>query len=137
MNRILQAAVTAGLLLLLSVPGAAAGPVPPFSPYGTVKVEAANVPEGTEVSAWCDGVRYRSTQAVLWEGESWYFNLDVPGDDPETLAKDGCYIGETVCFKIGELWANETAAWTFDSPRLDLTAQPPIRYLYLPLIWRQ
>jgi hypothetical protein len=124
------------LILLLTALHAAAAPVPPFSPYGTVKVNGANVPSGAEVSAWCGGVRYRSTQATIYEGESWYFNLDVPGDDPETPGKDGCYPGETVSFMIDDLTANETAAWSASSPQLDLTAERPLRYLYLPLVIR-
>ena len=124
------------LLLFLTAFVAAAAPPPPFSPYGTVKVNGANVPAGVEVSAWCGGVRQRTTQVMLYEGESWYFNLDVPGDDADTPLKDGCYGDETVNFMIGDLPANETAPWSSSGPQLNLTAQRPVWYFYLPLILR-
>ena len=99
-------------------------PIIPFSPDGTIKVNNANVPDGTEVSAWCGGVSYRQTSTVITSGASWYFNLDIPGDDPETSSvKEGCTSNETVSFKIGDLTASQTAPWVSGSAiRLDLTA---------------
>ena len=71
-----------------------------------------------------DGVPYKQTATVTYLGESWYANLDIPGDDPETTAvKEGCVAQETVSFKIGDLWADQTAPWVSgSSPRIDLTA---------------
>ena len=54
------------------------------------------------VSAWCGAVSPRLTSTVVASGESWYFNLDIPGDDPETLGvKEGCSSDEIVSCKNG------------------------------------
>lgn len=123
--RFVRIFVLAVVGLLFVAQGALATPPPPFSPYGTVKVDGANVPVGTVVSAWCDGVQYGSTTAQMQSGETWYYNLDVLGDDSETPAKDGCLPNETVRFKIGDLWADQTPPWSSSGPRLDLTATSP------------
>ena len=95
----------------------------PFSPYGTIKVNNNDVPDGTTVTASCSGVPYRQTTATTTSGASWYFNLDIPGDDPETTSvKEGCAPSETVTFKIGDLTANQTSAlglWIDASARSD------------------
>jgi hypothetical protein len=111
-------------LIVLAHPVLALPPAIPFSPYGTAKVNGANVAEGTLVSAWCDGVSYRQTVTLFTGGESWYVNLDIPGDDPETPdVKEGCSTDETISFRIGDLLASQTAKWRSGvSARLDLTA---------------
>jgi hypothetical protein len=122
---LLKAAGLALTAVLLATGAVFAAPPPlPFSPYGTVKVNNANVVDGTVISAWCGGVSYRQTNTVTTSGASWYFNLDIPGDDPETSSvKEGCTSNETVSFKIGDLTASQTAPWVSGSaPRLDLTA---------------
>lgn len=107
-------------VVILNAPGT---PPPPFSPYGVVKVNGANVPLGTHIGAWCGGGQYgQTTEITLYNNETWYSNLDVRGDDPDTPAKDGCYANETVSFQVAGLWANQTAPWTSTGPRLDLTA---------------
>jgi hypothetical protein len=106
--------------VILSAPGT---PPPPFSPYGVVKVNGANVPLGTHIGAWCGGVQYgQTTEITLYNNETWYSNLDVRGDDPDTPARDGCYANETVSFQIAGLLAQQTAPWASAGPRLDLTA---------------
>lgn len=118
------AGVALTAVILATGPVFAAPPPLPFSPYGTVKVNNANVADGTVVSAWCGGVSYRQTNTVTSSGASWYFNLDIPGDDPETPGiKEGCTSNETVSFQVGNLIASQTAPWVSGSaPRLDLTA---------------
>lgn len=106
--------------VILNVPGT---PPPPFSPYGIVKVNGANVPLGTHIGAWCGGIHYgQTTEITLYNSKTWYSNLDVRGDDPDTPAKDGCYANETVSFQIAGLLAQQTASWASVGPRLDLTA---------------
>jgi hypothetical protein len=96
-------------------------PSPPFNLYGTVLVNSTNAPDGTAVSAWCDGIQYDQTQTITYNMQSWYMNLDVPKDDPDTTAKDGCLEGETVTFKIGNNAITQNTAWTAKSIRLDLS----------------
>ncbi|MBC7260832.1 MAG: hypothetical protein H5T63_02365, partial [Chloroflexi bacterium] len=89
---------------------ASAIPPVPCTFYGAVSVAGQNVPNGTVVSAWIGGIRYAETTTLTYQGLSSY-SLAVPGDDPETPQKEGGVSGETIVFKIGDLLANETAAW--------------------------
>jgi hypothetical protein len=101
---------------------AEAVPQLPSSFYGTVKVNGANVPDGTVVSAWINGVEYASMLSETFETDSVFF-LDVPGDDPSTTEIiEGGVTGDTIIFKIDGLEANETASWnTGTNVNLDLT----------------
>jgi hypothetical protein len=130
-------------VLLATGPVFAAPPPLPFSPYGTVKVNNVNVPNWVVISAQCGGKVFRQTTTVINSGESWYFNLDIPGDDAETAGvKEGCTSNETVTFKIGDLTASETAPWVSGgSSRINITATgamptPSRTPTYLPLILR-
>lgn len=121
---VLRAALLSLILGLISTSAALAGPPPlPYSPYGIATNNGANVPDGTVITAWCSGVVYRQTATLSYSGQSWYYNLDIPGDDPETTdVKEGCAPGETVSLKLGALWAAQTTSWVSGAvPRLDLT----------------
>ncbi len=130
------------LALLLAYPASARQPPAlPFSPYGAVMANGARVPDGMVVSAWCGAVSPRLTSTVVASGESWYFNLDIPGDDPETPGvKEACSSDEIVSCKIGGSWAKEKAQWVSgSSARVDLTGfsgtTVPNR-TWLPLVYR-
>jgi hypothetical protein len=130
-------------VLLATGPVCAAPPPLPFSPYGTVKVSNANVPNWVVISALCGGKTFRQTTTMINSGESWYFNLDIPGDDAETSGvKEGCASNETVTFKIGDLTASQTAPWVSGgTSRLSITATgamptPSRTPTYLPLMLR-
>ena len=122
-KRLLKALSFALVSVFVAIGPVVAGPPPnPFSPYGTAKISGADVPDGTIVGAWCGGVQYEQTATATQNGESWYYNLDVPGDDPDTLdIKEGCYLNETVGFKIGNYWADQTEAWVSGAPQINLT----------------
>jgi len=99
-----------------------AAPPLPSSFYGTVLVNGANVPDGTVVSAWIDGVNYVDFETITFEGASVY-SFDVPGDDPDTPEKDGGIEGDTIVFMIGSDTADQTATWhTGTNVELNLTA---------------
>ena len=137
-------ALSAAVLLALVPAYPASAQLPPalpFSPYGTIRINGARVPDGTVVSSWCGGVSYRLTSTVVASEESWYFNLDIPGDDPETPGvTEGCTPNEIVSFKIGDSWATEEAQWVSGSSgRLDLTGFSGTtlpRRTWLPLVYR-
>lgn len=116
------------MLLLLFASAARAVPQIPFSPLGTAQISGANVPEGTVISAWAGGTKWRETTTVMYSGESWYWNFDIPGDDLSTPdIVEGCTPNQVVSSKIGNAWANETALWASGgSPRLNLTAPLPV-----------
>lgn len=121
---------------LLAVGTIHASPPFPFTVYGTVKVNGANVPAGTVVTAWCGELQAGSAPAEIYEGQSVY-NLNVNGDDPATPeAKEGCAADEVVRFKIGDLDADQTANWQAEAfLELNLTAGGgSLRRVYLPLL---
>ena len=62
---------------------------PPFTPFGTVKLNGENVPLDTPIEAFCDNVRYGSDLTIFYLGDSYYRNMNIPKDDPGTSAKDG------------------------------------------------
>jgi VCBS repeat-containing protein len=107
-------------LLVANVGGALAEPPKPSGFYGTVKINGANVADGTIVSGWIGAVKCAEEPVQLSGGETWY-NNDVSGDDPLT---PGCGTeGATVTFKIGDVSADQTGTWhSGTNIRLDLTA---------------
>jgi len=78
--------------------------------WGTASSDGANVADGTSITAWIDGVQVAQTTSLTAEGSSVY-SLDVSGDDPSTPERDGGAEGDTIQFKLGEDWANETSTW--------------------------
>ena len=112
-------ALTCSLALATGV-----GAVPPLpsSFYGTVKLNKANVPDGTVVSAWIRGSKYAETQTLTYQGDSVYA-VRVPGDDLETPQIEGGVEGDTVIFMVGEVAAIETGTWHSGTDvELNLTA---------------
>ena len=97
-------------------------PAMPASYYGVVRVNNANLPDGTLVEALINGVVYASTQTMTYEGNSVY-SLDIPGDDPITSKVDGGVDGDAVQFRIGGILADQTAVWrSSTNVELNLTA---------------
>lgn len=95
--------------LFLAAPALAFPPFP-SSFYGTVKVNDANVPDGTVIQALIGGQVYAEEYTQTHQGNS-FFALDVAGDDTGTAALDGGRDGDAVQFKIGGLLADQTAVW--------------------------
>ena len=128
--------ILAALLFGKDVPTDLPPPLP-FNGAGIVQVNGNPVTEGAPVRAWCGGVQYAEFPAELYEGETWY-NLTIPGDDPNTPGVEGCQVSETVTFTIREddIEADQNALWQSGSTiPLDLSAS--VEYnLYLPLVMR-
>jgi hypothetical protein len=110
-KKVLVAFLIVVAVLLANVSSTFAQPPLPSGFYGTVKLNGANVPDGTVVSAWINGVKFAESTVQLYQGDT-VFNLDVPGDDAGT---DGVIEGgassDTVSFHIGNLVAAQTHAW--------------------------
>jgi hypothetical protein len=110
------------LVSLLAVQPVLAFPPLPSSFYGTVKVNAANIPDGTPVTASINGTVYASSQSLTYQGNSVY-SLDIPGDDSTTPAVEGGREGDTIVFTIGGTQADQTGGWKGGTNvNLDLTA---------------
>jgi hypothetical protein len=127
--------------LLLSVSQALAEPPPlPSSFYGTVKVDGKNLPAGTIISAWIDGVSFGVPAVVqTYQGDTVY-SLDVPGDEKDTTLIEGGVAGDVIQFRIGDQLAAQHGAWqSGTNAPLDLsysTANDQ-QYLFLPLITKK
>jgi hypothetical protein len=94
----------------------------PSSFYGKVKVNNANVPDGTAIQALIGGQVYGQGVTQTYQGDSVYI-LDVPGDNADTAAQDGGREGDTIQFKIGGVPAKQTAVWHVGTnANLNLTA---------------
>lgn len=107
----------------------------PSSFYGTVNENGENVPVGTIITAWINGVQYGITESLVYLGQSVYA-LDVPGDDPSTVGIiEGGIHGDTVVFKIGSNLADLTGVWKSGTNQLmNLSQGVPLEKIYLPLI---
>jgi hypothetical protein len=128
--------VIAFLLFGIAVPDDPPPPLP-FNVYGVVEVNGQPVTEDAPIRAWCSDVQYAEFPAELYGGETWY-NLTIPGDDPNVPGLQGCQTGETVTFTIREdnVEADQNAVWQSGSTIiLDLSAS--VEYnLFLPVVTR-
>jgi hypothetical protein len=107
--------------LFMARPALAVPPLP-SSFYGTVKIDHANVPDGTLVKALINGQVYAQIKTLTYQGDSVY-SLDVLGDDTDTTVVDGGVDGDTIVFMIGEEVADQTGIWkSGTNVNLDLTA---------------
>jgi len=123
-----QAIVASVVITISLLSHATVGDTPPPLPSsfsGTVKWNNGNnVPDGTAVSGWINGVKYAETQSQMDAGNSVY-TIDVPGDDPETTEVEGGVEGSTVVFEVGDSIASQTGTWhTGTDVELNLTAPP-------------
>lgn len=128
--------ILASLLFGIAIPADPPPPLP-FNVYGVVEVNGQPVMEDAPIRAWCSNVQYAEFPAELYEGETWY-NLTIPGDDPNVSGLQGCQTGETVTFTIREdnIEADQDAVWQSGSTtNLDLSASAEYN-LYLPVVTR-
>jgi hypothetical protein len=132
------------LALTLVIAVVVAQPVLAFPPlpssfYGTVKLNGANVPLGTLVSARINGVQYASTTVLIYQGNTVY-SLDIPGEDTDVPGIQGGSEGDTIVFFIGSIQASQTAIWhSGTNVNLNLTGSgvlPTYFFRYLPLVRR-
>lgn len=118
----LASALLATLAVILIVTPALAFPPLPSSFYGKVKVNGANVPDGTLVVALVNGQKYVETLTLTYEGDS-VFSLNVPGDDATTAGIEGGKEGDTIRFTVGGVSAEPPAEWhSGTNVNLDLSA---------------
>lgn len=83
-------------LLAVNVPTVLAFPPLPSSFFGVVKMNGANVAEGTVVSARINGVQYAQATVSVYNGDTIY-TVDIPGDDSSTPGvREGGVYNDTV-----------------------------------------
>ncbi|MGB9592698.1 MAG: hypothetical protein ACPL7R_01010, partial [Anaerolineae bacterium] len=139
------------LFLLLSIALPAAADQPPRLPsafYGTVKLNGANVPNGTLVSAWINGVKYAETTTFMTTINSEQvsvYTITVPGDDPSTSGVEGGNEGDTVVFRVDTNLTDQTGTWhegtdvalnlTVNCPPTAVSVSPS-GYSSMPDYWR-
>ena len=83
--------------ILANPSSALAIPALPSSFYGSVKLNNANVPDGTVVQAFKGDLMIAQGYTQTYQGDSVYA-LDVPGDNTDTPAIDGGREGDTITF---------------------------------------
>jgi len=125
-------------LTLLYILPAAAIPPQPAIVYGTVMVGGAKVADGSQITAWINGVEYAETSSITYQGNSVY-SLDVPGDDLDTPEIEGGREGDRIIFQIDGQQADQTATWQQGSNiESNLTApesqDSPETTLFLPIL---
>ena len=94
------------LLLLFLVPvltfseNARAGPVQPFSRWGTAKLDGLSVPNGCTIGAWIDGTCYMKNHTYHGDGS---FSIDCPGHDTdEKSCKMGGLEGDMMIYTLAK-----------------------------------
>jgi len=115
-------------LLMFNNSSVSAFPPLPASFYGTVKIDGENVPEGTLVSAWINGVEILSVVVEEYEENTVYstvYSINVPGDDSSTEGEvEGGIVGDVIIFYIDDLLADQTGIWgSGTSNELNLTTR--------------
>ncbi len=122
-----------GLVILsLALSGYQNVPPLPYSIYGRAMVNGADASAGSLITAWIGGIKYAETRSFDYEGQT-VFSLDVPGDDPDTAAKEGGLPGEEVVFKIANLPASPAGIWqSGTNSNVDLSAEGS--FIYLPVL---
>jgi len=106
------------LFLMLSVFLPVAADQPPRLPsafYGTVTQNGENLPNGTTVSAWINGVQYAATttfMTTIGSQQVSVYTITVPGDDPSTPdIIEGGNEGDTVIFRVGGYLTDQSGVW--------------------------
>ncbi|MBC7236225.1 MAG: hypothetical protein H5T69_10300 [Chloroflexi bacterium] len=99
------------LLIALSLMGdLSAYAAPPGLPavfYGSVKVGEGNIPLGSVVHAYIDGVGFDQATVQQDPGQGTVYVLNVRADDPDTPEKEGGRDGDVVTFRL-EMPGGET-----------------------------
>lgn len=123
----LMVSLSAGLLLLLVAFGITRAAAPPLPArfYGAATLNGTTTPTDVTVTASVNGVPYAQSISFVEASDSVYF-VDVPADDPETVAVEGAVEGDTVTFEIDGYAATQSAIWSSGALLLaDLDAIPP------------
>lgn len=110
------------LMLFANAAPVMALPPRPHGLFGYVTSGGVNVPDGTVVTAWCNGVLAGQTATFTFEGQSVY-SFDVAGDDLDTPGViEGCKEGDPIIIKVGGVTVPQASIWHSGSnQQLDLT----------------
>jgi hypothetical protein len=132
-TKILKGASILSAILMVSMlfSTVLAGPVQPFNRWGYANDSGgADLPDGTDLYSWIDGVSYGMDTTT---GGNGLFSIDTYGDDttPDAV-KTGGYNGDTVFYSIGDLTTSgtffaETDSWVvggFNTLPADLNEVP-------------
>lgn len=124
-------------VLLLIIVAVIAIPPRPATFYG--KINSGTAPEGLLVEGKIDGITYASTYSVRLSDTLVYYNIEIPGDDPDTSEKDGGSSGDLIEFYVEGNKADQTEAWgegkamlldlTVDLSSLDCETDDDCNYL--------
>lgn len=106
--------------LALPSPTQAVPPLP-SSLYGAVRLNGADIPDGTRIEALIKDKVVAFTQSLTYQGDSVYA-LDIPRDDLSTALVEGGVDGDVITFKIGGILADQSGTWrSATNLKLDLS----------------
>jgi len=113
------------LVLFFALTGEAwAVPPIPATFSGTVRLNGVAPGGGVNVTASIGGLSW-STTTFQAGGDTWY-QIDVPGDDPDNPGKDGGEPGDTITFRVGGYSASPSGSWSSgDHLNHNLSASSP------------
>ena len=110
-KRLILTALLLIVAVYIHVSPVSAVPPTPSSFWGTVKLDGANAPMDTAVTAYINGTQYVSTVVQLFNGDTVY-SFNVPGDDSSTPGViEGGVSGDTIRFYLAGHPADQTAPW--------------------------
>jgi len=104
--------VVSVLFFTLALEAWAVPPVP-ATYSGTVRLNGAAPGGGVNVTASIGSLSW-STTTFQAAGDTWY-QIDVPGDDPDNPVKEGGEPGDTITFRVGGYNASPNGSWSSDN----------------------
>jgi len=111
------------LFFTLSLEAWAVPPIP-ATYSGTVRLDGVAPGGGVNVTASIGSLSW-STTTFQAAGDTWY-QIDVPGDDPDNPGKDGGEPGDTITFRVGGYNASPSGSWSSgDHLNHNLSASSP------------
>ena len=113
-------AICLALALSLMLPAMMLAATYPCNFYGTASVDGAPVDAGTPVTGWAENL---ATHEMNQVGSTLTTSVPVPGFYALLVELDPSTHSTEIHFKIGDLWAGETAVWAmYGNVERDLTA---------------
>ena len=104
--------ILALIMFIRLTPSQAAPPTLPAAFFGTVTIDGRPAADGLFLEVRIAGISFATTQIVSVSGQSGYYSLQVPGDDPDTpLIVEGGRENDRISFFLGTVALAPTGTW--------------------------
>jgi len=122
------------LVLLLFIPIVSAVLPMPYAPWGEITINGEPAPGGLSVEAYIDGIKYADTLTF----NDGIYDIEVPGDDPDTPGIEGGIDGDTITIEVNGDTASPALTWQEGLIiKVDLTVEtnePPEPENHVPVL---